>query len=81
LSNEKKYKVDDKNKKYNEILLKLQSQYEAGIKKEEEFTIIEKEFLKILYKKQIEFLQADIKRREENLLMYKEEISKIKNKL
>lgn len=81
MSNEKKYKVDDKNKKYNEILLKLQSQYEAGIKKEEEFTIIEKEFLKILYKKQIEFLQADIKRREENLLMYKEEISKIKNKL
>ncbi|MBO5143419.1 MAG: hypothetical protein J6C46_10620 [Clostridia bacterium] len=74
-------KVDDKNKEYKERLLQLQNQYEAGIKKEEEMTIIEKELLKILYKKQIETLQTDIKRREDELMVYREKISKIKESL
>ena len=74
-------KVDEKNKEYKERLLQLQNQYEAGIKKEEEMTIIEKELLKILYKKQIETLQTDIKRREDDLMVYRDKISKIKESL
>lgn len=74
-------KTYSKHQEYNEKLLQLQNQYEAGIKTEEDMTLIEKEFLKILYKEQIKVLQTDVEKYEQELMACKEKISRIKDNL